>query len=189
MSLTVLLALASVAPAGAESQAEYFGAALTTTTQPQNCCPPHECVTPAALCTWIMNGAYNNSPGGEKAPHDGTINQIRLIAGFQSGSFQLFIARAKPNQQKGKVIFAGPTINYNAQPDGNSPYVIQTFTVNIAVHTNDRLAIKASTTNILRCNNGSPNTFQFVPRLVVGGPFADVTDTDGCYLLLQARYA
>jgi hypothetical protein len=190
-SLTILLTLSvPAAPAGAVNP-ERFGALLTANTQPSNCCPPHKCVntTPAPDCTWIMNHALNRV-NGQKAPHDGTIAKIRLIAGFNTGGhFQLYLARAHPNTHQGKVIASGPTITYVAQPDDNAPYAIQTFTVNIAVHTGDRLAIRAAKTNILRCNSGSPNIFQYVPPLVVGQGFRDETDHDGCDLLLEAEYA
>jgi len=39
---------------------------------------------------------------------------------------------------------------------------------------------------MLRCSSGGPNQLLFQPALGVNGPFETATDTDGCWLLLEA---
>jgi hypothetical protein len=39
---------------------------------------------------------------------------------------------------------------------------------------------------MLRCSSGGPNQLLFQPALPLSGPFETATDTDGCWLLLEA---
>jgi hypothetical protein len=48
------------------------------------------------------------------------------------------------------------------------------------------LAINAETTSMLRCNSGGTRILQYQPALPVGGALAPASDTDGCFMLLEA---
>jgi hypothetical protein len=50
------------------------------------------------------------------------------------------------------------------------------------------LAIKTSKTSTLRCDSGGDRISLYKPPLAVGGALTTATDTDGCYLMLQAQY-
>jgi hypothetical protein len=175
-----------------------FGAVLNTTEFPDgayqgrtcdNVLTGHNPGDPYA-CTWIEDQAMNfNGNGfvGARAPKDGHINKIRLIAGH-SGAFKLFLARYKPATQEGKVVRAGPTISY-ATDACNPNCHIQSFNIApLLVHKGDVLAIRTNKTSIIQCNSGSDHTSFYKPPLAVGGPFTAADDTDGCYMMLQAQY-
>jgi hypothetical protein len=145
-------------------------------------------------CTWIENEAKNSSTPKmtARAPKDGYINKIRLISGV-GGSFKLFLARYKPAVHQGKVVKAGPTITYQTDPcnAGGSGDQCTVQVINIAplyVHKYDMLAIRTNKTSILQCSQGGDHVSVYNPPLAVGGAFRNATDTDGCYLLLQAQY-
>jgi len=172
-----------------------FGAKLSNNLFPDNAYPGSSCDhvltggTGNSKCTWIEDFAYdpNNGSASAKAPKNGKISKIRLIAGH-SGSFQLVIARYQPNTQKGKVVRAGPTINYATDPC--SPHcTIQVFSIKpLTVNKGDYLAINTRSTSTLRCDSGGDRISLYKPPLPVGGALTHATDTDGCYLLLQAQY-
>jgi len=166
-----------------------FGAKLTTNTQPSNAGPAHVCnpQDPAANpCTWVMNKSYGRN-NGEAAPRDGTIAKIRVIAAV-SGKFRLQLVKEKSATNQAKAVRNGPVIHYVGQPDNAANYVIETFSVNVTVHKGERLAAKGNALSILRCDNGSPNSLQFEPPLVVGAGQRTADDHDGCYLLIEAEY-
>jgi hypothetical protein len=172
-----------------------FGANLSTTMFPDNAYSGASCdhvingSNGTSTCTWIENLAKNsNTPQATaRAPKDGTINKIRLISGV-GGSFKLFLARYKPATNQGKVVKAGPTINYNTD-SCNPDCHIQTISIApLAVHKGDMLAIKTAKTSIVSCNSGGNAIALFKPALAVGGPLTTATDTDGCFLMLQAQY-
>jgi hypothetical protein len=165
-----------------------FGAKLTTNLQPSNAGPAHICDVSDAPepCTWVMNKAQDRL-NGEKAPMNGVIRKIRLIAAVP-GQFQLQFV--KFHSGHGKAVKNGPVINYQGQPDTATAggYVIEVFPVNITIKQGWRLAAKASSLSTLRCNSGGPAVYQFVPPLVVGAGFRDPDSDDGCMLLLEAQY-
>lgn len=177
-----------------------FGANLSSTDFPENAYPGSTCDHVISggngtfNCTWIEDQAMNsNTPQvTARAPKDGTINKIRLISGV-GGSFKLFLARYKPGTQEGKVVKAGPTINYSTDAcnAGSNHDQCKIQVINIAplqVHKWDMLAIKTDKTSILQCNQGSDHISLYNPPLAVGGSFTPADDTDGCYLMLQAQY-
>ena len=93
---------------------------------------------PAKSCTRIEMDAYNDA-GHERAPKDGVIKKVKLIAGGP-GHFKLQIAEAKPGKDKGRVIRNGPRIDYNGQSNPNSiTYDVESFPVLTS------LSIRAST--------------------------------------------
>ena len=74
---------------------EQFGAKLTTSVQPSNSLPSHQCdaMDPAAMCTFVMNGAYGR-PGAEKAKKAGRLKKIKVISGG-AGTFRLQLVKAR----------------------------------------------------------------------------------------------
>jgi hypothetical protein len=165
-----------------------FGAKLNQTIQPSNSLPAQACVMGMPQqCTRIEMDAYNNA-GHERAPKDGVIKKVKLIAGGP-GHFKLQIAEAKPDKDKGRVVRNGPRIDYNGQPNNQGlTYDVESFPVHVPVEKGQYLAIKAKKTSMLRCSSGGPNQFLFQPALSPGGPFKTLSYTDGCWLLLQAVY-
>jgi hypothetical protein len=164
-----------------------FGAKLNKTIQPSNSLPAQPCTMPAQSCTRIEMDAYNNA-GHERAPKDGVIKKVKLIAGGP-GHFKLQIAEAKPDKDKGRVVRNGPRIDYHGQPNPwGLTYDVESFPVHVPVEKGQYLAIKAKKTSMLRCSSGGPNQFLFTPALSPGGPFETLSYTDGCWLLLQAVY-
>jgi len=174
-----------------------FGANLSNGLNPNEAYPGRTCDSVITggndtySCTWIMDNAYGTAGSGipgSKAPKDGQITKLRLIAGH-GGSFRLFLAKYNNVTQQGKVVRAGPVVSYNTDPCSPGCH-IQTITLArpLTVHKGERLAIKTNKTSTLRCGNGSDHTSVYKPPLAVGGPTTDADETDGCYLLLQAQY-
>ena len=186
-SLTaVLAAAATLTLVSSADAATKFGAKLTPETQPSNASEAHPCEPAPGKCTRVSMEAYGRPEGGHKAPKDGKIKKIRIIAGEQ-GSFRLQLARAKANQEKAKVTYTGPKLSYDGQ-SGDEPYEIESFKVNVPVDKGDHLGILSRKTSMLRCSSGGPNQLLFQPPLSVGGPFQTADATDGCWLLLEAVY-
>jgi hypothetical protein len=186
-SLTaVLAAAATLTLVSSADAATKFGAELTPEVQPSNASEAHPCEPSPGKCTRVSMEAYGRPDGGHKAPKDGTIKKVRIIAGEQ-GSFRLQLARAKANQEKAKVTYTGPKLSYDGQ-SGDEPYEIESFKVNVPVEKGDHLGILSRKTSMLRCSSGGPNQLLFQPPLSAGGPFATADATDGCWLLLEAVY-
>jgi hypothetical protein len=194
---TALMAVALVASSAAPTFAhsgKVFGAKLATNTQPSNSMPGRTCDNPNAKCTWIMVDAFKR-PGtrfhGSRAPRNGTIKKIRLIAGGP-GSFRLQLAQVKKpangdlRNARARITRSGRLINYQGQPDANEPYVIESFKLNLKVKKGEHLALKARRMRAVRCTSGGPETLLFQPSLKVGGPFKKAGDNSGCNLLIQA---
>jgi hypothetical protein len=179
-----------VAPATGLAKAPVkFGAKLDPTVQPSNSLPAHPCSqeAPGTPCTFVQNEAYGRPDGGELAPRTGTIKKIRLIAGGP-GSFRLQIAEVRPNQ-RAKVVANGPKISYEGQTEANfesDSYKVESFDVEVPVHKGDQLALRGNYTSMLRCSSGGDNTLIYQPPLRLGNPFQPVSDTDGCWILMEA---
>jgi hypothetical protein len=190
--IVLVAALALLAlPAQGMASAK-FGAKLTPDVQPSNASQPHSCSPDEDVtgpCTRVLMDAYGR-PDQPTAPKRGKIKRIRLIAGAP-GTFQLQIVKAKAATQEAKLVRNGPVINYQGQdyadpetdPDS---YKIESFKVNVPVKKGQSLAIRSSETSMLRCSSGGPNQLIFTPPLSLGSPFQTATDTDGCWLLLEA---
>lgn len=180
-------AVALMAVPATGTAASKFGAKLNGTIQPSNSLPAQKCVfgQPAEPCTRVSMDAYNNA-GHERAPKDGVIGKLKLIAGGP-GAFRLQLAKAKPSKDKAKIVEQGPKLHYQGQ-SGGDPYEVESFQVHVPVEKGEYLAIKSRKTSMLRCSSGGPNQFLFQPALSVGGPFQTLDYTDGCWLLLEAVY-
>ena len=186
LGFTAAFAALAIVPTADADAATKFGAKLTPQVQPSNANPAHPCEPSPGKCTRVSMEAYGRPNGGHKAPKDGTIKKIRIIAG-EGGSFRLQLARAKANQEKAKVTYTGPKLSYDGQVGGD-PYEIESFKVNVPVDKGDHLGILSRKTSMLRCSSGGPNQLLFQPPLSAGGPFQTADATDGCWLLLEAVY-
>lgn len=184
LALTLVPATAMAAPVK-------FGSKLNPTVQPSNSLPGLKCSqeTPGP-CTMVQQEAYGRPDGGELAPKTGTIRKIRLIAGGP-GSFKLQIAKVKRSTLFGtneaKVVANGPRISYQGQTEANfesGSYRVETFDVNVPVKKGQQLALKGNITSMIRCSSGGDNTLIYTPPL--GSSFRPATNTDGCWLLMEA---
>jgi hypothetical protein len=190
--LTAIAALAlTIAPATASAAPVKFGSMLNPTVQPSNSLPGLKCSQEAAgPCTFVQQEAYGRPDGGELAPKTGTIKKIRLIAGGP-GSFKLQIAKVKRSTLFGtneaKVVANGPRIAYQGQSELNfedDSYNVETFNVDVPVMKGQQLALKGNITSMIRCSSGGDNTLIYTPPL--GSTFRPATNTDGCWILMEA---
>jgi hypothetical protein len=132
-----------------------------------------------------MNEAYGRPDGGHKSPFTGKLKQVRLIAQVP-GTFQLQVVKVNAAEQV-KAVRNGPTINYDGQPAGDpETYTIESFPVgNLPIKKGQSLAIKTTSTSLVRCSSGGPNSLLFQPPLAPGSGFQDPDADDGCWLLLE----
>jgi len=179
-----------VAPALGAAAPVKFGSKLNPTVQPSNSLPGLDCGEVAGPCTFVQQEAYGRPDGGELAPKTGTIKKIRLIAGGP-GSFKLQIAKVKRSTLFGaneaKVVASGPRINYQGQTEANDEagsYRVETFDVDVPVKKGQQLALKGNITSMIRCSSGGANTLIYTPPL--GSSFRPATETDGCWILMEA---
>lgn len=191
----ILAAIAAVAmmivPAIGAAAPVKFGSKLNPTVQPSNSLPGLKCSQEApGPCTMVQNEAYGRPDGGHLAPKTGTIKKIRLIAGGP-GSFKLQIAKVKRSTLFGtneaKVVYNGPRISYQGQTEANdesSSYRIETFDVDVPVKKGQQLALKGNITSMVRCSSGGDNTLIYTPSL--SSSFRPATETDGCWILMEA---
>jgi hypothetical protein len=135
-------------------------------------------------CTMVS--VMTSNSGHEKAPKDGTITRVRVVAAH-AGSFRLFFAKAQPGTQQARVVKKGPIISFTG--DTSAPYTIETKTVSITVKKGWYLAVRASSFETVSCTSGSPAQLEFQPPLAVGAPLTTADDTNGCYLLVQLQYS
>ena len=190
----LLAAIAAVAmmivPALGAAAPVKFGSKLNPTVQPSNSLPGLGCGEVAGPCTFVQQEAYGRPDGGELVPKTGTIKKIRLIAGGP-GSFKLQIAKVKRSTLFGtneaKVVANGPRISYQGQSEANfeeSNYNVESFNVNVPVRKGQQLALKGNITSMIRCSSGGDNTLIYTPPL--GSAFRPATETDGCWILMEA---
>jgi hypothetical protein len=186
LPVAMIVAMGAILVAPSSSMAFRFGSELTPETQPSNAGGGHECAPNPGVCTWVMNEAYGRPDGGERSQYRGRLKRIRLIA-QDPGSFRLQIVKVNP-EGAGKVVRRGPVINYegqplNAQPD--DPYLIESFPVRIRIKRGHRLAIKTSSTSLVRCSSGGDNSLLWQPPLAFGAGFSQPDADDGCWLLIE----
>ena len=140
----------------------------------------------------VQNEAYGRPDGGQLAPKTGTIKKIRLIAGGP-GSFKLQIAKVQQatlfKTNRAKVVANGPRISYVGQTEANEEsgaYKVESFDVNVPVKKGQQLALRGNISSMIRCSSGGDNTLIYTPPLMAGSPFQAATNTDGCWLLMEA---
>lgn len=177
------------ATASAASKAK-FGSRLDPTVQPSNSTPGHPCDEnmPGATCSFVMNEAYGRPDGGELAPVNGVLKQVRVISG-EAGTFKLQLVKAREvnGVWRAKVKANGPTITLQGQSETNwenDDYLVESFRVNIPIKKGWRLAMKATSTSAVRCSSGGDNTLIYTPALAAGA-YRDATSDDGCWPLIE----
>lgn len=184
------LALVAVPAVGQAKAPVKFGAMLNSKVQPSNSLPGLSCSgpeNPLTTCTMALNDAYGRPEGGEVAPRTGTIKKIRLIAGGP-GSFRLMAVK-KINGTDALAKRYGQRISYRGQTESayeEGDYDVEAFPVEMKIKKGEQLAIRGSITSMVRCSSGGPNTLLYTPPLYLGGYFTPATDTDGCWLLMEA---
>jgi hypothetical protein len=184
------LALALVPAAGMAKAPVKFGAMLNSKVQPSNSLPGLTCngpETPLEPCTMVLNDAYGRPNGGELAPKTGTIKKIRLIAGGP-GSFRLMAVK-KINGTDALAKRYGQRISYRGQVESaeeEGDYNVESFDVDMKIKKGEQLALRGSITSMIRCSSGGPNTLIYNPPLYLGGFFTPASNTDGCWILMEA---
>lgn len=184
---TLLRAFGALAVALAATQAsgqEVFGSKLSHQLTPGASCDQNN---KAKLCTWLLEVGQNN-PSGTRAPRNGTIGKIRLMA-CDPGTFVLQIARAQPSQDRARVVRTGPLINYSGDRRNcrSQNFRIEEFAVNVPVQQGDFLAVVANRVSFVY-NASGDGSILFAPPLPDGGPVRTANDDlsgDG-FLMLQA---
>jgi hypothetical protein len=172
----------------------FFGAKLTSQSQPSNAENGQSCDESAGIrhgstCTWVAISAFENG-SHFTAPKTGTVKHVRLVS-CKAGSFRLQIAKASPSARKARIVLNGPEIKYRGQnpcggPDGDH-YVVQSFRVKFRVAKGEYIAIKARSTGALSCSGGD-GFLLYAPPLRVGGPLRKSHSGASCDLLVQLSY-
>jgi hypothetical protein len=180
-----------VAPASGIAGAPVkFGAKLNSRVQPSNSLPGLTCNGPETAlepCTMVLNEAYGRPDGGELAPKTGTIKKIRLIAGGP-GSFRLMAVK-HINGTESIAKRYGQRISYRGQMESaeeEGDYNVESFDVDMKIKKGEQLALRGSITSMIRCSSGGDNTLIYTPPLFLGGYFTPASNTDGCWLLMEA---
>jgi hypothetical protein len=181
----------SAAPAATQT---YFGAKLTSQSQPSNAengqtCDENGGIPHGSTCTWVAITAFENG-SRFKAPRAGTIKHVRLVSCVK-GRFRLQLAWANPSTHKAKIVANGPVIRYVGQnPCGGvngDHFIVQSFRVSFHVVKGDFIAIKAASTGTLSCSGGD-GFLLYAPPLPVGGPLKKSHSGASCDLLVQLSY-
>jgi hypothetical protein len=172
----------------------FFGARLTSQSQPSNAQNGQSCdesagISPRSTCTWVAMTAFENG-SHYTAPRTGTVRHVRLVSCVK-GKFRLQLARAYPRSGKARIVANGPEITYAGQsPCGGTSgehYVVQSFRVTLHVTKGDYIAIKAASTGALSCSGGS-GFLLYAPPLRVGGRLKKSHSGASCDLLVQLSY-
>jgi hypothetical protein len=191
--LVVALALVGLglqAGSAAAAPQTFFGAHLTTHSQPSNAeggqsCDQNHGIPKHSTCTWVAIEAFENG-GHEQAPTTGTILHVNLIS-CVAGSFTLQLAHANPNKHTAQIVTDGPVITYAGQQKCRNKFVIQSFPVNLPVVKGDFMAIVTDSTGALHCSGGS-GLLLYAPPLPTGGPSTKTKSSSSCDLLVQLSY-
>jgi hypothetical protein len=177
-----LAVLTTAAPASAQ---QIFGAKFD-----HQLTPPEFCTNKKGdMCSWVMLEAKGNA-GHEKAPRNGVISKIRLVACAPGSSFVLQIVRVEPGTDKAQVVHTGPVINYQGSKRNcraSRRFDIEEFDVNVPVSKGDSLAVIATEVRFLY-NPSSGPTEMFDPPLAEGDDFRSTNLATG-FLMLQAELA
>ncbi len=180
--------------AGGNAAPAFFGAKLTTQSQPSNAqngqsCDENGGIPHGSWCTWVAITAFENG-SHFTAPRTGTVKHVKLVS-CKAGKFRLLLARAVPSARKARIVVRGPEITYAGQsPCGGASgdhYVVQSFRVNLRVAKGDYIAINARTSGTLSCSGGD-GFLLYAPLLPVGGPLKKSHSGASCDLLVQLSY-
>jgi hypothetical protein len=180
--------------AGHAATPTFFGAKLTTQSQPSNAengqsCDENGGIPDRATCTWVAISAFENG-SNFTAPTTGTVKHVKLVS-CVAGKFRLQLARAIPHAREAKIVANGPEISYKGQTlcggANGDHYVVQSFRVNLHVAKGEFIAIKAQSTGTLSCSGGD-GFLLYAPPLPVGGPLKKSHSGASCDLLVQLSY-
>ena len=193
-SLALVGLTASSGSAATATTPTFFGAKLTSHTQPSNAengqsCSENAGIPHGATCTWVAISAFENG-SHFSAPKTGTIKHVKLVS-CKAGKFRLQLAKALPRQRKAQILTNGPEISYKGQsPCGGASgdhFVVQTFKVNLKVTKGNYIAIQARSTGTLSCSGGD-GFLLYAPPLPVGGKLKKSHSGASCDLLVQLSY-
>ncbi len=195
--MTPLILVSLTASSGSAATAttpSFFGAKLTTHSQPSNAedgqpCSDNAGIPKGATCTWVAISAFENG-SNFIAPKTGTVHHVKLVS-CKAGKFRLQLAKALPRQNKAQILVNGPEITYTGQSpcggtDGTT-YVVQTFKVKLQVKKGDYIAIQTRSTGALSCSGGD-GFLLYAPPLPVGGLLKKSHSGASCDLLVQLSY-
>jgi len=172
----------------------FFGARLTSQSQPSNAqngqsCDENAGIPHGSTCTWVAITAFENG-SHFTAPRTGTVRHVKLVSCVK-GKFRLQLAKADPGARKARIVTNGPEISYAGQSPCGGPngdhYVVQSFRVSLRVAKGDYVAIKAASTGTLSCSGGD-GFLLYGPPLPVGGPLKKSHSGASCDLLVQLSY-
>src|ERR1700722_6040234 len=187
--LTLVGLTASSGSAATAATPTYFGAKLTSQSQPSNAEDGQRCdeqggIRHGATCTWVAISAFETG-SHYTAPRTGTIKHVQLVSCI-AGKFRLFLASANPSTSEAKLIYRGPEISYAGQsPCGGTSgqhYILQRFKVALHVTNANYIAINAMSTGTLSCSGGD-GFLLYAPVLHVGQPLKKSHSGDSCDLL------
>ena len=191
----VLAGLAvSAGSAATATTPAFFGARLTSQSQPSNAqngqsCDENAGIPHGSTCTWVAITAFENG-SHFTAPRTGTVRHVKLVSCVK-GKFRLQLAKADPGARKARIVTNGPEISYAGQSPCGGPngdhYVVQSFRVSLRVAKGDYVAIKAASTGTLSCSGGD-GFLLYGPPLPVGGPLKQSHSGASCDLLVQLSY-
>ena len=185
---------ASSGSAATATTPAFFGAKLTSQSQPSNAengqsCDENGGIPHGSTCTWVAITAFENG-SHFTAPRTGTVRHVKLVSCVR-GKFRLQLARASRSAHTAKIVASGPEISYAGQsPCGGASgdhYVVQSFRVKLRVAKGDYIAIKAASTGTLSCSGGD-GFLLYAPPLRVGGPLRKSHSGASCDLLVQLSY-
>jgi hypothetical protein len=185
---------ASPGSAATTASPSFFGAKLTTQSQPSNAqngqsCDENGGISHGATCTWVAISAFENG-GHFTAPKTGTVKHVKLVS-CVAGKFRLQLAHASPSARKAKIVAQGPEITYRGQsPCGGASgdhYVVQSFRVHLHVAKGDYIAIKTRSAGTLSCSGGD-GFLLYAPPLPVRGSLKKSHSGASCDLLVQLSY-
>ena len=173
-----------------------FGAKLTTTTQAQG---PMSChglapgqIPAGAVCTWVAEEAFENGSHAT-APLTGTLHHLKLVT-CSAGKFTLQLVKRSANGRYKVGITDNQVIQYQADPRGldncggpdGDDYLIQTFTINLAVQKGEYIAVKTAKLGTIHCSGS--NMPVYFPALAAGQTFRSTSHGGGCGLLVRLLY-
>jgi hypothetical protein len=194
MPLALVGMTASAGSAATAATQTFFGAKLSSQTQPSNAengqsCDENAGIPHGATCTWVAISAFENGSHW-LAPRTATVHHLKLVSCVK-GQFRIRLAQANPSTRKAKIVADGPLINFKGQsPCGGingDHFIVQSFKVKLPVKKGEFIAINAQKTGTLSCSGGD-GFLLYAPKLPVGGPFKKSHSGASCDLLVQLSY-
>lgn len=189
LGVLAAFAMTALTAAPAESQTT-FGSRLTPSTQPSNAGKGIYCKDndKGQMCSAVMTTARNRPDSATRAPKDGVIAKVRLIACFP-GTFVLQLARMDAATGVVDSVRTGPTINYvgDKKHCNRSRLDIEEFSVDLQVTKGERLAVLATKIGFVY-SAGDNGSQLFDPPLADGETGRTPFDEGTGIILLEAVY-